>query len=325
MSANALFKNLFIFIVLFLVAFSGQKVLAQTQAPTILDTSIIEKDGVWQISVNGLTTPGNAVLIYLNGSYNGMANISKNDNDFYNFSYLSPSIPRITPFHVFAINKDLNSQELSSMAESDVNTIIKKSQDSLKAPDVKKIETTKEEPVFLIAKRTESPILISPSGETDNQKPMVSGFSKNDTYIKIFIDTSLVSEIHAKNNISETASFEFYPKTALATGTHTAYTVARKDGEKESEKSNVLTFTIKEKKSPSGIVLGEKASSTEDVLSSSTKIQENNQDKINKASGNKKWSAFNFILFGAFAISIIVWIVAISRELKKEGKESKKD
>jgi hypothetical protein len=105
--------------------FFGQKALAQTSAPIILNTTLIERLDGRQIIVDGLIVPNNSVLIYINGFYYGLANISQNDDDWLNFSYTSPVLKESGPFSVFAIAKNPNSNELSAIVESQISTIIK--------------------------------------------------------------------------------------------------------------------------------------------------------------------------------------------------------
>jgi hypothetical protein len=290
--------------------------------PIILNTSIIEVDNGWQISVNGLTNPGNNVLIYVDGSYDGVANISINDNNFYNFSYLSALIKNISPINVFAINKHISSSELSPVAESPVNTIVKKTLPF--QPQPKKEEVKKIVLVAKILERTSPPILISPAGQTTNQTSLISGFSQNDAVIKIFIDKNLVAEIPVKNNISGSASFEYLPTVIMATGTHNIYTTAKKDGMKESESSNILSFSIQEKelsikKEVKGVKEINIQESSTSVISQKINIE---QEVESNTSTKNKYSIFNISLFGIFIVSIIIWIIAIGRELKKESQKN---
>jgi hypothetical protein len=305
----------------FLVFTFGQKALAETAAPIILNTSLIEVDNGWQISVNGLTNPGNSVLIYVNGSYDRIANISKNDVKFYNFSYLSSLIKTISPFNVFAINKNISSSELSPAAESPVNTIVKKM--SPFQPQLKKEEVKKSAPVIKTLEKTSPPVLISPAGQTTDQTPLISGFSQNNATIQIFINKILAVEVSVKNNDSGTATFEYYPTATLATGTNTVYAVAKKNGMKESEPSNILSFSIQEKEiSAKKEVMGVKETNIQANSTSSVSQQAKIEQEAEKNSPkNDKGSIFNIVLFSIFIISIIIWIITINRELKKEAKE----
>lgn len=305
---------------LFLIFIPSQKALAETQAPIILNTALVETDSGWQISVDGLTKEENNVLIYINGNYDGLANISKNNNEFCNFSYNSSTSNPNSNLEIFAIAKNKSTGELSASTQRSVSSVIKKQNKETiqEKPETQKTITPKKVEEKII-KKLIAPTLISPTGKTDNKKPLVSGFSQNNSTVQIYIDEKLVAEIKIEKSSSESSLFEYSLEKEIELGDHKIYATAKKDGYLNSEKSNILSFSIIEPIIKE--VKGEKIEA-EEQNSSSTVSQETSTLEENTT--KSKISTFNIVLFCIFIISIVIWIIAIGKELKKQPEKEQK-
>lgn len=330
MLKKIIFKTSLAAAIFFLTLLPGIKASAETATPTILNTALMEIDGGWKISVSGLTKPNNSVLIYINGSYEGLANISKNNTNFDNFSYLSPPVDQNSSFQIFAIAKNNSTGELSPVAQSPVDTIIKKSSQATSHVFTQQKKTTPQENQenklkTKILEKVATPTLVSPAGQSTDKTPLISGFSMNGTIVEIYLDNQKIAEIPAKESGLENTSFEYRSTQNLSVGNHKIYVIAKKDDWNKSDKSNILSFSISE---PIKEVLGTKETSNQGNVDSTTATvsqKKTPQASENTELGQKKISIFNIILFCIFIISVLVWVIAIARELKKEPQKNKQD
>jgi len=305
------------------IAWNISSAKAETPKPSILETSILKADYGDQISVKGLAPKNSQVLIYINGSYYGFANISDNDPELNNFSYLSPVIKdrRDNEYSVLAIARDQDRYQLSSPVESKNFSIIKQSY----------LEVTPEKPgekIKAVAPATKpvqekivpAPILITPKGNIGEYKPIISGFSKNDTSIKIYIDDIFEAELWASDTGQEKFGFKYSPNNELSRGMHSVYAIALDKERTESKKSNVLYFFIAD---PQYIA----TTSTSDDQSGQEVVQPNNDQEEATSStppitkSKKVNSAFNISLFILFFIGVLIWVITTNIELKKNQKK----
>lgn len=91
-----------------------------------------------------------------------------------------------------------------------------------------------------------APILLEAvvNEKTTSARPWLTGLSKNDALIRIYIDGKDDGQFKVKNDQSGTADFSYRTYYDLKPGQHTAYAVAISQSGKESRYSNVLTFTV---------------------------------------------------------------------------------
>jgi hypothetical protein len=320
--------KLLVFIYCLLLLFTARQALAQTPSPTILETTLLKADYGDQIMVKGLASKDVAVLIYINGSYNGLANISNNDPDLNNFSYLSPIIePSSSNNHsVTAISRNLKDFSLSSPTESKVFSVIEQSYfkktDQPKNPVLKPSPKTNEDELTVPA-----PKLIAPTGNINDNRPVISGFSKNETIVKLYIDNIPEAEILVKNDNSGTAKFKYTPSRDLSRGLHFVYAVATNLKGKESVKSNLLYFFISQPQftatsSAAEIKTEQPQISVESINDIPTQEKEQTvpKGKVQKIIG----PALNISLLVLFALGVVIWIITTNMELKKERSEEKK-
>jgi hypothetical protein len=320
------FKVLFLSL-FFLLLWTSQKALAQTEAPIILESALLKAEYGDQIMVKGLVKPNNLVLIYINGKYYGFAKNTTNDPEIDSFSYLSPVIKN-NPNHeykVFAISRNPENFEMSSQTESAVSTIIEpsslvtanKPKPSVLKPSITTKEVKKEEVVS-------APTLITPTGNIGEYKPIISGFSKNQTEVKIFIDNVLETKFWVLDQESGNANFRYTPEKELPRGVHFTYAIATNKNGIESKKSNFLYFYIADPKylatstntsqeSPSPVLQKTNEATSSILISEKTKT-------IN--------SALNISLLVLFIFGVFIWIITLNKQsttsFAKQKTEEKK-
>lgn len=302
----------------FVLIWNSKYALAQSTGPIILETTLLKADYGNQIMVKGLVEKNNLVLIYINGEYYGFANISNNDPELNSFSYLSPLIKNKTEYNykVFAIARNQDNLKLSPLTESSISSIIEES--SFKATD--KDATTYLKPSDKTAPKKYSipaPTLITPKGNIGEYKPIISGFSKNQTKVKLFIDNNFENEFWVNDNDSGTASFKYTPEKELTRGLHFVHATAMDKNNYESKNSNILYFFIADPQ-----YLATSTSINEGDQASSSAFQKNKEATGTKNLINKEKSinsALNLSLFFLFVLGVIIWIITTNLELKKDN------
>lgn len=171
--------------------------------------------------ITGLTPSNSEVLIYVDGSFVGVAEINREGGTTDNF--------------YFSVPKDLSSGGHSARAIAKDRTSLRLSEFSNQ--------------VNFTVTDLPAPTLIQPNEETITQKvkPLIVGLTKSNTKIKIFIDGRLNGETVFVSHQSGTADFAYTPFLNLSVGWHTAWAIAVDQSGRESKASNVLHFNIEEK------------------------------------------------------------------------------
>ena len=211
----------FLLLVLGLIGFSFSAAQAATVSPPILvEVALNTADSTGQPIITGLVKPGAEVMIYLNGSYLGDAQVNKTDTPTDNFYYrltseLSPGSHQVT-----AIAKDSTSLVLSSISNALTITV--------EAPP--------------------APTLIKPNKQTitGKVKPLIVGLTKTGTCLHIFIDGKYNGKTEIKVHESGTANFVYRPFLNLASGKHSAYAITEDERGLKSDHSNIIYFIIEE-------------------------------------------------------------------------------
>ncbi|MDO8592188.1 MAG: hypothetical protein Q7R92_00265 [bacterium] len=91
-----------------------------------------------------------------------------------------------------------------------------------------------------------APTLIAPNEQsaTADLTPIITGLTRNDTSIKIYIDGVIDGEIGSLSHVSGTASFSYRPSLNLTRGRHKLYAIALNPSGAASQPSAELNFTI---------------------------------------------------------------------------------
>lgn len=209
-------KSLFnISFVLFLVVIFSAAARAEVGAP-----KIIKLIGGENFSLSGTAPAGSEVLIYLDGNFAGQAETktSAKTEPSFNFQYKSTQKLTDGTHTVMAVAKDKNSLVLSAPTSE----------------------------VKFTVNAIPAPTLIAPNEKTitADLKPLVSGLTKDNTLVKIFIDDVYNGQTGILNNNSGTANFAYQPLANLSRGWHKVYAIVEDGAGRVSQMSEVLRFNI---------------------------------------------------------------------------------
>ncbi|MDD5528352.1 MAG: hypothetical protein PHO56_05305 [Patescibacteria group bacterium] len=287
----------------------------QIPAPTILSTAQIEEATSSQILINGLSSPGYNVIIYINGKYDGKANISQIDDNYAGFSYLSSQFNSNQTFEVMALTQNRDSSQISAPASAIVVSIIEKS--LLKSAQIneiiKPVTTTIIEP----------PTLLTPRQTACVPNPYVSGFSANKTLVRVYIDDKLFTAIPINSNSSSTSFFSYAPMAGIERGQHFVYAIAEDNNGNKSVRSNSLTFCVNNPQiitatNTSADNNNSSLTNTEKISPTSSLSQVSQKTDNKKLANNKHKNLLNILVFIAFVIGLFVWMIFINRELSDD-------
>lgn len=168
--------------------------------------------------ITGLTAPDTEVLIYIDGTFEAIANINATKTATNNFYYLPEDDLDSGEYSVAVIARDKTSMVLSVFSAS--------------------VE-------FSVADLP-APTLLAPNKNalTSEIKPVITGLSKNNTTVHIFIDGVINGNTGIISNESGTANFAYDPFLNLSIGQHQVSAVAVGEDGRKSKISNVLNFNI---------------------------------------------------------------------------------
>lgn len=301
-------------------AYAQNEAVAESDSPIILETAKIQEDGQLYVLAKGLVKPNYEVLIYINGAYNGLANISQGNANFSLFNYLSPNIKDTNNTEIMAIARNQETRLLSSPAQAEVNSTIEKTVLS---------QTVPKETINPVKHVVLSPILKTPKQKNCENKPYISGFSKNQTTVKVFIDNKLYTSVPAISKVAEIAFFSYVPSVSLDRGQHFVYAIAEDRDGNLSPKSNILTFCVS---APQTIAtstpedIGLISDSITTIAPDDTELVFQKTNSPEGATGttanspSKPGIKINLFFFGLFVLIIIVWIVFVNKELLEDNK-----
>jgi hypothetical protein len=290
-------------------------ITATAPAPIILSTSQIEEAAGSQITVSGLTTPGNNLTVYINGDYYGLANINNLSLTLAKFSYISPVISPKLPLEVMVISQNQQTRLLSAPATAQVKSIIEKSLLQSNAPQEIIKPATGE--------KINPPTLLTPSSDNCVANLNISGTSDGGMAINIFIDNKLATTL-TPNKSSTPVTFRFSPILNIDRGQHSLYAIAQDSEGRQSSKSNIVSFCIS---SPQ--IINATSSVAE---STSTEAGDQESDSVTTASSsvfqettsathslNNHKGVLNTIIFAIFIIGLLAWMLIINRGLKGDS------
>jgi len=149
-----------------------------------------------KVEINGLTVSGTDVLIYIDGSFAGMARVKDSNSATDSFSFSSSIILKTGRHKAFAVARDRTSLVLSPpTAEITFNT----AQKALPAPTI-----------------------ISPNRKTitSSEQPLISGFTISDSFVRVYIDGIYNGKTRVLKHRSGTAYFSYQPFLKLKRGWH---------------------------------------------------------------------------------------------------------
>lgn len=205
-------------IIFFNLGLSGVFAIETTRDPLITG---VDQDGsayANQPLVLGLSPENSEVMVYLNGVYEGNAEVNREQTGTDNFYY--------------QIKQDLNEGTHSV-------TVIAKDKTSLRLSNVS------NEYHFSI-NSLPAPTLIQPDEKaiTGKVKPFITGLTVNNTFVHLFIDGKYNGKTDYLQHESGTANFKYVPFLNLEPGWHTAWAKTEDASGRISGASNVLHFRI---------------------------------------------------------------------------------
>lgn len=272
--------------------------------PTLVMPTVEEVIGTARPFITGLTVSNTEVLLYIDGVYNGKIKPDLHRSGTANFAYKPTFDLKIGSHQVWAVAEDALGRK------SRVSDVMN----------------------FKVSAPTPSPTLISPINniEVIENSPKITGLAKNDSLIKIFVDSKLDGKFEVVNHESGVANFSYSPSFALTKGKHSVFATATDKQGKESKSSNLANFTVRlpsisldAEEAVAGIKEVEAKNEIQDA--DVKKIIDENIDKENRGKGllneNQEGQSklkLNLIIFIAFLMGIIAWIFWVNKELIKE-------
>ncbi|MDD4901572.1 MAG: hypothetical protein PHE24_00330 [Patescibacteria group bacterium] len=311
--------------VFLMIAFCGSikpakaDLLPQIPLPTILSTTQIEESTSSQIQINGLVANGYRILIYINGKYNGVANISQINSDVAKFTYLSSPLNSNQTFEIMALAQNQSTLQLSAPASAIVRSVIERS--SLKSAEIKEnILTNNPSPI-------NSPTLLTPRQiSCSSSAPYISGFAISNSSVFIYIDNKLFSVVPTGNESSGTSFFSYSPKASLERGNHLVYAIAQDKKGNKSRRSNTLPFCISSPQiiattTPASIDMQD-STKIDNIASNSSSNLVFQKTISNNLSNDSHKKTLNILIFAVFIAGLLVWMIFVNRELADENSKT---
>jgi len=217
-------------ILLISLIFSVTTVNADTDVKKPIIT-FVNQNGAQYVNrpfIIGLNSANTEVLIYVDGEYDGNAQINIEQTGTDNFYYQIKQELREGTHTIGALAKDKTSLRLSEFSLIEIFTI-----ESLPAPT-----------------------LIKPNEDTitGKVKPVMTGLTVNNTFVHIFVDGKHNGKTEILDHTSGTANFSYKPFLNLTTGWHTVWARAEDASGRVSPASSALRFYI-ENPMPAPIVI----------------------------------------------------------------------
>lgn len=293
-------------------------------APTLVSPVSGKIMGEPKPYITGLISSWSFAHIYIDGVYNGRTSVLSHESGTANFAYKPFLDLEIGPHKVWAVAED----DLGR--KSGISNILE----------------------FWVQKPMPAPTLFSPvvNSRTKYNQPFIVGLAKNNSSVKVFIDNKLTGQFDVANHLSGTANFAFKSE-ILARGNHSVYTTATDSRGKESQRSNIIYFSVrqpvisegaKEEKgglvgkieepvslsgqgsplviSPSGDIEKGESVPGEKTAGAIGQIKEEKSASglVDESEQEQGRLGMNLIIFIIFILAVIGWIFWVNRELAKE-------
>ncbi len=214
-------------------------------APTLVVPNKKTITGKIKPTIEGFTKSGSFVHLYIDGAYNGKTAIVEHESGTAHFVY-SPFLNLSVGMHkMWAISESVNGKK------SSVSKVLE----------------------FNIEEEMPAPIIYEPvvNNNTVYNEPFIVGLAKNDSKIRIFVDSVFVDSFIVKNHNSGVANFSYKSK-KLADGKHLVYTTSIDSRGKESLWSNIVYFNTR------GVIKEKLAQISENAVEET--VSTNNNNKI---------------------------------------------
>lgn len=227
----------------FALAFTDVNTTSQIKAPSFVTVKYIggSKEKLY---IKGTTDQNKNVLIYIDGSYTDIANISKKDSKKFIFTYVYNKPLTKGKHQIKVIAQDKSSQKLSSPGCYTFNIfgLKKKSQPSnpLKNP----------------RPSLPAPIIFSPILNKKHPKtPIITGVTPNNSKVYIYINGTKMGETPVLEHPSGSPAFYFEAPHLLKLGEHRIKALAVTPQGKTSAYSSPVILTLSSQPQPAPPIL----------------------------------------------------------------------
>ncbi len=232
---------------------------SQPEKPMVLDCYSIKRDSGYEINVSGLVKDNLEVLIYIEGTYKGLANISKKSGEINPFHFSMILEKSKKTYNISVISKDPTSSVLSAPVYTKDRRI---SQSPESKPSLFKGGSTQENSLSSAPNKEKSsskktgelpvppaPTLIGPNKDDviGTPKPFILGLTRSGSRVHVYIDGVYNGKTPILTDKSGTASFAYRPFLNLKPGQHQAWTIAENSEGKKGPVSKKIFFTIEER------------------------------------------------------------------------------
>ncbi|MBU4331867.1 hypothetical protein KKD19_06115 [Patescibacteria group bacterium] len=216
--------------------------------PTVLSVVEASRHTANKPLIAGVTVNDTTVDVYIDGIFNGRAEVGNHESGTANFSYY--------PF----LNLKPGQHTLYTVARTKTEPIERSVQSETIIFEISGfIPPTLFTPVFNL--------------ETTEFRPFIVGLSHNDSGVRVYIDDEFDGQFYVKNHISGTANFAYKPQGGLAIGIHTVYAVTfNKDTGQESLSSGRVIFDVKAPY-PAPVLFQPTAASVSGVVKSGSRVE----------------------------------------------------
>lgn len=199
--------------------------------------------------IKGLTQNNTQVAVYIDDVFNGRATVQNGTQTTASFAY-TPFLDLTPGWHTVKVKAQDDRTGLES-----ATTLVRSFYVDLPLP---------------------APTLTTPvvNEDTTWSKPWITGLSKNDTVLHVYIDGVYNGKTRVVNDDSGTGHFAYQPFLNLTPGNHQVKVVAKDDNGKPSVASKTLEFNVYQPQTVTTSVTSDEAS-TQDT-------ENQNQDTENK-------------------------------------------
>ena len=187
-------------------------------APTLFTPDEKTVTGMVKPPITGLSVSGTLVHVFIDGQVNGNTGLINDPSGTANFSYRPFLNLEIGEHTAWAIAED------AAGRRSGISNILH----------------------FHIESPMPAPIMFGPvvNNQTTATRPFITGLTKNNSLVRVFIDGRLNGEFMPESDSSGTANFAYLPFLDLTNGPHMVYATAIDDRGKESAWSNIIYFSV---------------------------------------------------------------------------------
>lgn len=226
------YGKLLVCFLFFIAFFIGIEVDASViDAPTIVETKTARDiDGIRNSYIKGLTVANSEVLVYIDGKFVDLADVSNKNSETESFFYSFPNTILADGKNLAVVSRDKTSLVLSSPVE-----------------------------IELSIAELPAPTLISPNDNfvSGLQRPNITGLSVSNTYVQVYIDGKYNGKTEILRHESGTANFVYRPYLNLKIGSHFVSLVSETKEGQVSKETELFYFNIEEAMPAPIIVLPE--------------------------------------------------------------------